>query len=225
MVLIAIILGLLPSFAWLIFFLQEDTRPEPRQMILLAFLAGAAVTLIVVNFEVLYQDFIKALGIAADSLVSLAGLALIEEVFKFGAVYLTVRRSAAFDEPVDAMIYIIVAALGFAAVENIAAASGVLRETASVSDVFRTTTLRFIGATLLHSLASAAAGYYWALGILKRRVFSFAAFGILIATLLHTAFNYLIINFRPEFYPTIFLVVVALLIFVDFEKLKKDDTI
>lgn len=154
---------------------------------------------------------------------SLIGLAFIEEIFKFGAVYLTVRKKTDFDEPIDAMIYLVIAALGFAAVENIAAAMGTLKETASLSDVFRATTLRFIGATLLHSLVSATVGYYWAVGMLKNKIFSFIVIGLVVATFFHAIFNYLILNFEPEFYPTLFLTAVALLIFVDFEKLKRSD--
>ena len=119
-----------------------------------------------------------------------------------------------FDEPVDAMIYMIVAALGFAAVENIAAAakgSGL---------AFETTSLRFIGATLLHTISSGLLGYYWAKEIItKRRVFLYIGFAL--ATVLHVIFNYLILNYEPVVVPTTFLIVAALLILYDFEKLKR----
>lgn len=222
MILFAIILGLFPSFAWLFFFLREDSKnPEPRNLIVYVFVAGAAVTLIAIYAELFFQNAITSIGFAVYGAASMLGLAFIEEFFKFGAVYLTVRKRAEFDEPVDAMIYMVVAALGFAAVENIAAVSGVFKGTASLADIFQITTLRFIGATLLHSLASAALGYYWALGIAKNKVVKFIAIGLIMATLLHALFNYLILSFEPEFYPTLFLVALALFIFVDFEKLKR----
>ena len=41
---LSIILGLLPSFAWLNFFLKEDTHPEPKKLILQTFLLGAFLT-------------------------------------------------------------------------------------------------------------------------------------------------------------------------------------
>jgi len=219
---LAILLGLLPSFAWLYFFLREDKKnPEPLNLIIYVFLAGAAVTLIAVYVELGAQSLLEAAGFAAYGAASLVLLALIEEIFKFGAVYLTMRKNPEFDEPVDAMIYMIVAALGFAAVENIASISGIFKETASLVDIFRATTLRFIGATLLHSLASATFGYYWALGILRRAAVKYIFFGLITATGLHALFNYLILKFEPEFYPTIFLVTLAFFIFVDFEKLKR----
>ena len=39
---IAIILGLLPGFAWLVFYLTDDPHPEPKRLILFTFLAGIA---------------------------------------------------------------------------------------------------------------------------------------------------------------------------------------
>ena len=81
---------------------------------------------------------------------------------------------------------------------------------------------RFIGATLLHGLASAFTGYYWAIGRrinkLKSRIF----LGLAIASVIHFAFNYLIYEFGDAslLYPSIFLVFIAFFIFKDFSKLK-----
>src|SRR3990167_9030228 len=156
-----VLLGLLPSFAWLAFYLQEDLHPEPRRLIFFTFLAGAAVTLVVFALQLAWNSGAELLGFSSRG---------IEELFKFGAAYFVVARSRAFDEPVDAMIYLIVAVLGFAAVENIGAldttvdafrsANGdAAQGVALVSRVFETTTLRFIGATLLHALSSAVVGF------------------------------------------------------------------
>ena len=43
----------------------------------------------------------------------------VEEYFKYLVVRFKVLNSPEFDEPVDAMIYMIIAGLGFAALENI----------------------------------------------------------------------------------------------------------
>jgi len=113
------------------------------------------------------------------------------------------------------MIYMITAALGFAAVENIAAAYN-----NSLPVILETTTLRFFGATLLHTLCSGLVGYYWAKSILsdsKNKLI----FGLSLAALLHAIFNYLIIKYEPVIVPTIFLIIFALFILHDFEKLKK----
>ncbi|MDP3729503.1 MAG: PrsW family glutamic-type intramembrane protease [bacterium] len=209
-----LILGLLPSFAWLIFYLEEDPHPEPREAIFHIFLAGALSTFLVLGLQILFNDWADGIGIFKFSFLSFVALAAIEEFFKFGAARVAlIKHRTDFDEPVDAMIYPIIAALGFAAVENVAAAfkSGPI--------LFETTTLRFIGATLVHTLSSGVFGYYWAQSIIHHKR-SLLLVGFMAATLLHTVFNFLIMRYEPQLIPTVFLVFAALFILYDFEKLK-----
>lgn len=209
-----IILGLLPSFAWLIFYLKEDPHPEPKSLIAEIFVAGAASTFLVLGFQILWHDWLSFNGVAPYSVFSLLGLAAIEEVFKFLAAFTIVsHHKKDFDEPVDAMIYMIVAALGFATVENIAASFNAPGLT------FETTSLRFIGATLLHTLSSGLVGYFWAKYLIYKKGELIIQGGIF-AILLHVVFNYLIIRFEPVIIPTTFLIIFALFILYDFEKLK-----
>lgn len=210
-----LIIGLLPSFAWLMFYLEEDPHPEPKKLIFETFLAGAVSTFIVLAIQMPLNDLAMSNGIAQYTILSFFILSSVEEIFKFGAARLVIgEHPKDFDEPVDAMIYLIVAALGFAAVENIAAAfnaRGVL--------TFETVTLRFIGATLLHTVSSGLLGYYWALSLIrqkKRLLFK----GIVLATSLHVVFNYLILMYEPVVVPTTLLTIAALFILYDFEKLK-----
>lgn len=213
-----IFLGLLPSFAWLIFFLKEDVHPEPKKMISRAFIGGALVAFVAVGLQLLLRNILQSLQIDEYHLVSFSLFGFIEETLKFLAAYLVVRKSRYFDEPIDAMIYMITVALGFAMVENIAIMSNI----EILSEAFGIITLRFVGATLLHALSSGLVGYYWAKGLLgignwKLEIVK----GIVFATLLHAIFNYLIMSFRETLvYPTIFLIIVALLVFWDFERIK-----
>ncbi len=125
------------------------------------------------------------------------------------------KKSRFFDEPVDAMIYMVASALGFAAVENILVNfSGTITGDISLEIIIGTMILRFVGATLLHSLSSAAVGYYWA----KRKII----IGLMGATKLHALFNYfIIISNKALIFPTLFLIIIAMFIFWDFEKIKK----
>jgi len=213
-----IFLGLLPSFAWLIFFLKEDVHPEPKKMISRAFIAGALVAFVAVGLQLLLRNILQSFQIDEYHLVSFSLFGFIEEALKFLAAYLVVRKSRFFDEPIDAMIYMITAALGFAMVENIAVMSNI----EILSEAFGIITLRFVGATLLHALSSGLVGYYWAKGLLgignwKLEIVK----GIVFATLLHMVFNYLIlISKEIIIYPIIFLTIAALFIFWDFEKIK-----
>jgi len=211
-----LILGLIPSFAWLLFYLSEDKKPEPKKTLLFAFLAGCVTTFIVLAAQTAVSELNLSIGIQDHSPLSFLILAGLEETFKFLAVYFVVSKRPEFDEPVDAMIYMITAALGFAAVENIAAAYN-----ASLPTILETTTLRFFGATLLHTLSSGLVGYYWAKSILANNSKKILVFGLAFGTLLHTIFNYLIIRYEPVVIPTIFLIAFALFILHDFEKLKR----
>ncbi len=217
-----LILGMMPGVAWLIFYLHEDIEhPEPKRLIFYTFLAGALITVFVLQFQVFVNNWALARGYEPYSFVSFLLLGGVEELFKFLAVYLAVSRRKEFDEPVDAMVYMIVAALGFATVENVAS---VFQSSAALypsPGPLETTILRFVGATLLHTLASGVVGYYWGKALAKHGHYSGLIIkGLLIAALLHAIFNYLIIKSEPIALPLIFLVFVALFIFKDFEKLK-----
>lgn len=216
------VLGLLPSFGWLAFYLREDLKhPEPKKLIFFTFLAGAFSTVFVLQTQMILNRWIDDL-VLPYGLVYFLLLAAIEEIFKFLAVYFAVGYRKEFDEPIDAMIYMIVAALGFAAVENVA--SIVQSFNAVSTGPLETVTLRFVGATLLHTLSSGLVGYYWGRAMAKKSDYSGLIIrGLIFATLLHAIFNYFIINLESLAVPLIFLIFAALFILNDFERLKKYD--
>lgn len=229
-----IILGLLPSFAWLIFFLKEDIHPEPKKIIALVFLMGALITALAIFLEITSQNLLKNFGVNQYHIISFLVLAAIEEITKFLAAFIVLSKwkKRFLDEPVDAMIYMITAALGFAAAENIFVVLSNSFNGNGVGEIAGIMTLRFIGATLLHALSSGVVGYYWAKKINCQlsnlpaqagvRCRMLIIKGLIIASLLHTLFNYFILKFNEILiYPTIFLIIIAFFIFWDFEKLKK----
>ncbi len=213
---------MIPSLAWLIFYLHEDMEhPEPKILIFYTFIAGAVVTLLVLGFQFAAHSWLRAQGIATYSFTSFLFLAGIEEIFKFLAVYLTVSRRKEFDEPVDAMVYMIVAALGFATVENIGSIFQANAAPYLSPGPIETTVLRFVGATLLHTLTSGVVGFYWGKALAKHGSYAgLIVKGLLLATLLHTIFNYLIIKSEPLALPLVFLLFVGMFVLSDFEKLK-----
>jgi RsiW-degrading membrane proteinase PrsW (M82 family) len=217
MILLVILLGLLPSFAWLFFFLAEDIHPEPKKIIARVFIAGALAALVALLLQFLSQKFLAIFYIGQYNPLCFLLFSTIEEVLKFSAAYFIIRRSRFFDEPIDAMIYMITAALGFALLENL----GVILSTKTIGEALSISVLRFVGATLLHALSSGLVGYYWALGLIRKKIKTFIFAGLVLATFLHTTFNYLIMIFNTILiYPTIFLIIVALFILWDFEKIK-----
>jgi RsiW-degrading membrane proteinase PrsW (M82 family) len=220
MLIISLVFGLLPGFAWLIFYLGEADHAEPKRLIIFTFVVGMAFGFFTVAIENIFSGWATGIGIQELSLLSLLGLAAIEEMMKFAAAHFAINRNPGFTEPVDAMIYMIVAALGFATLENIGAISGLTPQAALLPAVFETVSLRFVGATLLHTLTSGVVGYYWAVGIVKGKVKWYLPLGLVIAAILHTTFNYLILTYGDTIYSVILLIIVGFFVLNDFEILK-----
>lgn len=178
-------------------------------MIAKAFLAGSISALVAAVPQMAIKlNLISAIKIDEHGLSAFFIFALIEEVIKFAAVYLVIRKSAAFDEPIDAMIYTITAGLGFAALENILFLSG-----SAAGFAVELIVMRFVGATLLHAMASGFVGFYWMRGRLTE--------GLTIATLLHTGFNLLLFHlFQNPIYATGILVLASFPLFHNFDTIK-----
>ena len=211
---ISLLLGFLPPLLWLLFWLREDKHPEPKKEILIVFLAGAAMVVLAVLFEKTVcsinnsfyagqaanchpVDFlllrVPLYGTFAFQLLNIIGFALVEELSKAGAAYFTALRSRFFDEPVDAMVYMVTAALGFAALENVLFISQSLK--AGVDQSIIVSAFRFINASLLHVSTSSMVGAGLAFSFFHREKRHKELFwGIFAATLLHVAYNFFIIN-------------------------------
>ena len=149
--------------------------------------------------------------------------ALVEEFIKFYAVWVIVLRSPAFDEPVDAMIYMMVAGLGFAAIENILVLFRTFPDGASAT--LTVWGLRSVGATLLHALSSSLIGYFLALSwFFQHHRNKLLFIGIALATLFHFAFNLLLSAADGRIsglgYATGLLLVMAFLVSILFVKIK-----
>jgi RsiW-degrading membrane proteinase PrsW (M82 family) len=182
--------GVLPALLWLWFFLHEDPHPEPRTKLVETFLAG----MITVPVAILGEELITNLT-GSTSGETLVLWAILEEVLKLAAAWLVALRTRFMDEPVDAIIYLVTVALGFAAVENSLFLFSTLSG-ATFLNTLLTGGLRFIGATLVHVVSSGllgaciAWGYYRKLSLRAEAVFA----GTVFASLLHSIFNLLIMN-------------------------------
>ena len=213
----ALIGGIIPSIIWLLFWLREDSkRPEPRGMLMLTFFAGMVVVPLVIPFQ-------KALQIPGDLTSTFLVWAALEEFFKFGAAYLVAIRQKEDNEPVDALIYMMTVALGFAAMENAIFIFKPLSQ-GIVSEGLITGNVRFIGASLLHTLSSAMMGIALGLSFYKSKstkVISVIA-ALIIATILHTAFNLFIMKEHSgttfATFGFVWISIVVLMLF--FEKIK-----
>lgn len=202
-ILFAVAGGFIPALVWLFFWLKEDESPEPRRLLFIAFLAGALAIPAALVLELLWCKGVVKFGFSPschfppqaslatmiDFLPLVAGFAFMEEYAKYFFVSSLLFWRKEFDEPADAIIYLITGALGFAAVENVLY---LIRPfDTAILHGFTTSNLRFLGPTLLHTLASAFLGYFIAEAFFQntlRREIGLLL-GFFFSTLLHTLFN------------------------------------
>ncbi|MBI2673758.1 MAG: PrsW family intramembrane metalloprotease [Candidatus Zambryskibacteria bacterium] len=186
----ALLGGVLPALIWLIFWLREDYKhPEPKRLILRTFLFGMGAVLIVL----LFQKWVDIL-LPGATLLTIILWVVLEEVFKFMAALLGGLKSAEDNEPIDPIIYMITAALGFVALENTLFIVGPLVGKDIVTSII-TGNLRFIGASLLHVVSSGIIGVSLALSFLKpkRQRIILGGLALILAIAFHSSFNLAII--------------------------------
>lgn len=235
-----IFLGLAPSFIWLLIFLREDVHPESNRMILKIFGYGVLITAPAVLLEVGFQKLSPNLPLTHSGILvinAFLGVALVEEALKLLVVEDRVMRDPEFDEPTDAMLYMIITALGFVALENIL----VLVRLKQFTEIVALTSVRFMGATFLHALCSGVVGYYLALSCLnpknKRRLMG-AGLGIAIIShglfnlsltnphLISRLFNSIINTKQVQIlFPVLILGGLSILVWKGFKKLRKTKSI
>lgn len=229
---IYIFFGLAPSFIWLLFFLRKDSHPESNKMILKIFLFGMLIAILAALVEIGIYKITEGLETLYPFLFfilyNFIGVAFVEEFLKYLVIKEKVLKNPEFDEPVDAILYMIIAALGFAALENILVLLPALSfpfksfiiETISISS------FRFVSATFLHALASGIMGYFLVLSLWKsQKRFQLIVFGLIISSLLHGIYNISIIKTADNFYfiliPIILLTGLAFYVSSGFKKAKK----
>src|SRR3989344_4569799 len=185
--------GTFPALVWLWFWRREDSKhPEPRRLIALAFAAGMVSVAIVIPIEKVVQSYL------VTQTAVFAAWSAMEEIIKYLAARASVLRRREDDEPIDPVIYMVTVALGFAAAENTLFLISPLSRDTGLQTIL-TGNLRFVGATLLHVLSSAVISVALGLSFYKSRAAKrwYALAGVILASLLHSAFNFLILN-TPE---------------------------
>lgn len=206
LVLITIILGVLPSLVWLTIFLREDVRPHhPKRLIVRVFIAGGLIAIPVLaagiamlcilsgcpETEQVFKPVIPIPAAFAAAIFSLIGVAFAEEIGKFIAATTAVKRDPTFNDPVDAMLFVIIASLGFAAVENVAfALSASVQEKGLFAGVVAILFMRFLSANLLHVVTSGVVGFAFAHTLFDKNSSKKLLWGgIAAATLIHWFYN------------------------------------
>jgi len=215
----ALLGGILPTFFWLRFWWREDEcNREPRSMLVLTFIAGMLSVLIALSAERFIADLLY------NQTHIVVAAATIEEFIKLVVVGLLAFSIRFINEPTDYALYLITGALGFAALENtLFLIEPITHQDITVSIL--TGNLRFLGATVLHIVASATIGAFLGIAFYKNKFAKVihGIIGVLTAITLHTIFNFFIMKGTTQSIITALAMLwaSAILLLVVFEKLKQ----
>jgi len=197
------LIGLVPSIIWLLFYLRKDSHPESKKMVTKIFVWGMVMGPLAAVLELVFHWLTKPISLREflyplnspgwlSFLDLILAAPLIEEFLKYQVVRRWAIKNREFDEPFDAMLYMIISALGFAAIENIIYLM-TFPIFFSVKGVLIAAALRFLSATFVHTLASGMLGYWLARSIFEpEKKISMLAKGFGLAIFFHSAYNYLI---------------------------------
>ncbi len=239
MIIFLLVLSFIPNFIWLIFFLKEDPHPEPSKSLIIAFFLGILAAILCFPIELglnyIFENFLgfnleenyliynSQASILKIFVYSLIVIALVEEVVKFLMTRLMLFKNKVFDEPIDAMIYLIVIALGFAFFENFLVVFDNYLNEIALLETIGVLVYRFIGANLLHVVSSGIIGFYWAKAIVLKNQKKYLTRGIIIATILHGLFNSILVIFNEFSYIFILIIlfIASLFLLKNFETIKQ----
>ncbi len=119
---------------------------------------------------------------------------IIEETMKLIFAFNLALRKKANDEPIDASIYLLTTALGFAAVETALFLTSPIAN-GEILNTLIATNFRSIGPMLIHLVSSAILGIIIGFAFYKNRLTRFASYlgGLILAIILHSIFNFFIV--------------------------------
>ena len=216
---LALLGGVIPALLWLWFWLREDKeKPEPKGLITIMFIVGMISVIVVLPIQKFVQNNVTSYE------WQIIGWASIEEIIKYWGVLILLYKTNHINEPIDWPIYLITAALGFAALEN----TMFLLKPLSLDQAtvgLLTGQLRFLGSTLLHAVSSGiigiALGLSFFMGKFVKKIYLLA--GIILAIALHSTFNFFIMEDKGSNFLRVmgFLWVVTIIIMLLFEKLRR----
>jgi len=153
--LLPFIMAVAPALLLLRYYYRQDKqRPEPKGLVFKIFLLGILSTVPAILLELFLDSFRRFLSpstVLYALFKAFVVAALCEEGIKLLVVRRFAYRNAAFDEVMDGVVYMVVASLGFACMENILYVMG-----GGVGGAV----VRAFTAVPLHALASGTMGYF-----------------------------------------------------------------
>ena len=198
-----LLITIVPSFLILLYFFFSDKFKEPKGTVAIVFVLGILICLpagILNNF--MFVNF-GDVGSERDLTHSFLGPAWTEEILKFLVLYSIVLRRTEFNEPMDGIVYGVVASLGFATYENYDYVFR-LAETWDIAPQ-QLAIWRSYSAVPMHGLNGCIMGFYFGMYAFTANK-KFLVLSLLIPFLLHGFYNFL-------GHPFHYIVVVGMLIY------------
>lgn len=173
-----------PSLLLLLWFHKRDVYPEPTRVVGATFGLGilTVIPVLIVVPPLLPLVALIPLPVVRGFAEAFFMAAIPEEMFKFAVLMLYVRRHAAFDEPMDGLVYGVAASLGFATLENILFVS---------EGGIGLAIMRGVTAVPAHAMCGALMGYFVGMARFKPAgQVSNYLLAICVPTLLHGFYNF-----------------------------------
>jgi RsiW-degrading membrane proteinase PrsW (M82 family) len=178
----AAVAAFLPAIGWLaLIYARDRYEHEPKWLVFRVFAVSAIVgPLLAALIETLITVPLFGTGLIGLIL----GVALVEELLKLLPVWLLVRRDRNLSEPVDGMVYMAAAGLGFAAVETMLYIAGAGADRGVVA------VLRALLTAPMHFVSAGIVGYFFAATVLEGRPATYLLRGLGLAAVFHGSFDY-----------------------------------
>lgn len=227
-----ILIAIIPGLIWLFFFLNKDDQKESTIDITKIFYCGMLIVIPAGLLE-LYLEW-RIGDVSLSSYYSLLKFILIvgltEESLKYFVVRFFALKKSFIDEPIDIVLYMIIAGLGFATAENILTFISAshfftipLNEQSMIIAV-----IRFFGANLIHVICSGIIGIFIALSFYHlRHRYLLIVIGFLMSIFIHGVFNFsiessiIISNIEIPFAPFVFPIILLPFFIMAIYKIKK----
>jgi len=187
---ITFIITILPSVLIFCYFFFSDKFKEPKRIMVEVFLLGVVTTIPAGFLNNFILKTFKNGDILNDALLTgfFAG-GLVEEILKFSVLYFFVMKKNEFNEPMDGIVYGVLASLGFATYENIEYVY-FLADKYEVSS-FSMAYTRAFSAVPMHGLAGVVMGFYFGLySFLGDK--KYLGYALVMPLLFHGSYNFLL---------------------------------
>jgi len=178
----------MPAVLILFYVYKQDKFPEPKDVVFKTFIFGCAtilaIDLIIPVLDNFSENYFK--GNTFHFFDNFIRAAFLEELFKFTVIVFYCTRRAAFDEPMDGLVYGVAASLGFATYENIGYVLSFYKEPS-----FNIAIVRAFSAVPLHALCGVMMGFLITQTIFeKKHNYLNLVLALLIPVGLHGLYNF-----------------------------------